>query len=229
MSLNVIITGSSGMVGKGVLLECLESPDVDSVLIINRTSIKLKHEKLKEIILADFFDLSSIEKELEGFDACFFCLGVSSLRMSEDDYTRITYDLTMNFAKVLLRLNRNMVFCYVSGAGTDSSEKRGVMWARVKGKTENALLRLGFRKVYMFRPGYIQPVKGVRTKTKLYAFIYALLKPFYPVMKTFFEILTTELIGKAMINVSVNEYQNKILEKPEIYFIGNSEEKNEKK
>ena len=161
MKIKAIITGSTGMVGKGVLLECLESPHVESVLVINRHSVDLKHEKLKEIIHTDFQDLSAIEEQLTGYNTCYFCLGVSAAGMSEKDYSRITYDLTLNFAQTLLKLNPELTFCYISGAGTDSSEKGRMMWARVKGKTENALLALPFKAAYMLRPAFIQPMKDI--------------------------------------------------------------------
>ena len=214
MKINAIITGSSGMVGKGVLLECLESSLVESVLVVNRKSIGIKHEKLKEIIHTDFFDLSAIESELTGYNACFFCLGVSSAGLSEQDYYRLTYDLTLNFAKTVLTLNENITFCYVSGAGTDSTEKGRSMWARVKGKTENALMKLPFNATFMFRPGYIQPMKGVKSKTRLYQIIYDVFGFLYPVWKRLFpkHVTTTELLGLAMIKAVSKEYDNQILE-----------------
>ena len=155
MKIKTIITGSTGMVGEGVLHECLQHPDVESVLVINRKPCGIIHDKLKEIILKDFFDLSQIENQLSGYNTCYFCAGVSSVGKKEDEYKRITYDLTMNFAKTLLRLNPEMVFTYVSGVGTDNTEKGRSMWGRVKGKTENDLLKLPFKAAYMFRPGYI--------------------------------------------------------------------------
>lgn len=202
MNLKVVITGATGMVGKGVLLECLESQDINSVLLINRRPIDLEHDKLKEIVHKDFYDLSSIEDQLKGYDACFFCLGVSAYRMSEEDYTKITYDLTLHFANTLLKLNPEMTFCYVSGQGTDSTEKSRMMWANVKGKTENAILALPFKKAYMFRPGFIQPMKGIKSSTKMYNTMYTLIKPFMPVLKLFFpkSITNTDRVGKAIIN-----------------------------
>ncbi len=194
------------MVGKGVLLECLESPLVESVLIINRKSIDVKHEKLREIIQSDFFDLTAIETELTGYNACFFCLGVPSAGLSEQDYHRLTYDLTLNFAKTVSTLNENMTFCYVSGVGADSSEKGRVMWARVRGKTENALMQLPFKAIFVFRPAYIQPMKGVKSKTWSYQIIYDIFGFLYPMWKLLFpkHVTTTELLGRAMIN-SVRE------------------------
>lgn len=202
MNLKVVITGATGMVGKGVLFECLDNDNVDSVLLINRRSIEMEHDKLKEIVHKDFYDLSSIEDQLKGYDACFFCLGVSAYRMSEEDYTKITYDLTLHFANTLLKLNPEMTFCYVSGQGTDSTEKSRMMWANVKGKTENAILALPFKKAYMFRPGFIQPMKGIKSSTKMYNTMYTLIKPFMPVLKLFFpkSITNTDRVGKAIIN-----------------------------
>jgi len=202
MNLKVVITGATGMVGKGVLLECLESLDIDSVLVINRRSIEMEHEKLKEIVHKDFYDLSSIEDQLKGYDACFFCLGVSAYGMSEEDYSKISYDLTLHFANTLLKLNPNITFCYVSGQGTDGTEKSRMMWANVKGKTENALLALPFKKAYMFRPGFIQPMRGIKSSTKMYNTMYSIIKPMIPLLKFLFpkSITNTERVGKAMIN-----------------------------
>ena len=210
MKIKAIITGATGMVGEGVLHECLFHPDVESVLVINRKPCGVKHEKLKEIINKDFFDLTSIEEGLKGCNACYFCAGVSSIGKKEDEYRRITYDLTMNFGKTLARLNPDMTFCYVSGSGTDSTEKGKIMWARVKGKTENDLLKLPFKNAYMFRPGYIQPTKGLKNTYK----IYKVISPLYPVFKLFFPgyVVTLEELGKAMINLSLDGSEIKILE-----------------
>lgn len=210
MKIQAIITGVTGMVGEGVLHECLLHPDVEKVLVINRKPCGVKHEKLKEIIHKDFFDLSSIENQLNGYNACYFCAGVSSMGKSEQEYRRITYDLTLNFADTLLKLNPEMTFCYVSGLGTDSSVKGKTMWARVKGKTENDLLKLPFKDAYMFRPGYIQPTKGLKNAYKAYK-IFA---PFYPVIKLLFSKYSTTLreIGLAMINVSLYGSEKKVLE-----------------
>ncbi|UCH13129.1 MAG: hypothetical protein JSV22_08415 [Bacteroidales bacterium] len=213
MKIKAIITGSTGMLGKGVLLECLDSSHVESVLVINRRPVGLKHEKLKEIIHADFYDLSTIKDQLAGYNTCYFCLGVSAAGMSEKDYSRITYDLTLNFAQTLLSLNPELAFCYISGAGTDSSEKGRMMWARVKGKTENALLALPFKKTYMLRPAYIQPMKGIRSSTRIYNILYTILKPLYPLLKAFPKIVTnTEKLGKAMIKLVLIDYDKNILE-----------------
>jgi putative NADH-flavin reductase len=160
MKIKTIITGATGMVGEGVLHECLLHPEVESVLVINRNPCGVKHEKLKEIIQKDFFNLSPIENQLEAYNACYFCAGVSSMGKSEEEYNRLTYDLTLNFANTLLKHNSDMTFCYVSGVGTDSTEKGRSMWTRVKGKTENDLLKHPFKAAYVFRPGYIQPTNG---------------------------------------------------------------------
>lgn len=208
--MKAIITGATGMVGEGVLHECLLHPDVESVLVINRKPCGVEHEKLKEIIHKDFFDLSSIEDRLAGYNACYFCAGVSSVGKKEDEYSRITYDLTVSFAIALVKLNPGMTFCYVSGVGTDSTEKGRSMWARVKGKTENNLLKLPFKDAYMFRPGYIQPTKGLKNTYKAYKFF----APFYPLIKLFFSKYATTLrqIGLAMINVTLYGAERKILE-----------------
>jgi uncharacterized protein YbjT (DUF2867 family) len=218
MKIKAIITGSTGMVGKGVLYECLDHPDVEKVLVVNRRSIGIEHEKLEEIVHQDFYELTTIENKLQGYNACFFCLGVSAFRMSEEDYTRITYDLTLNFAKTVLGQNPDMTFCYVSGVGTDSTENSRTMWARVKGKTENDLLAMDFRGSYMFRPGYIQPMKGISSSTKLYNALYVVFKPLYPVFRTLTpdSVTSTTQVGKAMINVVMYGYDNKILTSKDI-------------
>lgn len=201
--MKVILFGATGMVGQGVLRECLLASDVDNVLAIGRTSTGQQHPKLQEIVRSDLFDLSPLESRLAGFDACFFCLGISAAGMSEQDYRRVTYDLTIAVAKVLVRLNPAMTFIYVSGAGTDSTERSRMMWARVKGKTENDLLKMPFRAAYMFRPGYIQPLHGIRTKTKWYGALYAVMGPLYSVWKRLLPkyVTTTECVGSAMLNV----------------------------
>jgi len=199
----VILFGATGMVGQGVLRECLLGNDVDNVLAIGRSTAGQQHAKLQEIVRADLFDLSPIENRLSGFDACFFCLGVSAAGMSQQDYRRVTYELTISVAKTLVRLNPTMTFIYVSGAGTDSTERSRMMWARVKGKTENDLLKMPFRAAYMFRPGYIQPLHGIRTKTKWYGALYAVMGPLYPLWKRLLPkyVTTTECVGRAMLNV----------------------------
>lgn len=198
------------MVGEGVLYECLKHPDVESVLVINRKSCGLTHHKLKEIVHKNFFDLSQIENQLSGYNTCYFCTGVSSVGKKEDEYKRITYELTMNFAKTLQRLNPEMIFTYVSGVGTDSTEKGKSMWARIKGKTENDLLKLPFKAAYMFRPGYIQPTKGLANTYT----IYKVLTPLYPIFEKLFPkyVITLEEVGLAMINSVLKGYSKNILE-----------------
>ena len=215
--MKILIFGATGMVGQGVLRECLLDPDVTQVLVLGRNPTGQQHPKLREIIHPNLYDYSNIEAELTGMDACFYCLGVSSVGMKEDDYARISYDMTLAAATVLARLNPNMVFTYVSGAGTDSSEQGAVMWARVKGKTENALLRLPLR-AYMFRPGIIQPLHGVRSKTALYQFFYTLTLPLFPLLRAIFPRLinNTEQIGKAMLIVARRGSDKKLLESKDI-------------
>lgn len=202
------------MVGEGVLHESLKHPDVESVLVIGRRPCGVRHDKLKELTHDNFFDYSSIRENLKGYNTCFFCLGVSSVGMKEKDYTRVTYDLTMHAATALSGLNPEMTFCYVSGAGTDSTEKGHLMWARVKGKTENDLMKLPFRAAYMFRPGFIKPTKGLKNA---YPFS-GVLGSMYPVWKTLFPkyVCTLEEVGSAMINVSLKGYSKRILENKDI-------------
>jgi len=206
------------MVGQGVLRECLLDPDVQQILSIVRTPSGQQHPKLRELVHTNFFDYSAIEPQLTGYDACFFCLGVSSAGMDEAQYTHLTHDLTLAAATTLARLNPNMVFIYVSGAGTDSTGRGRIMWARVKGKTENDLLKLPFRTAYMFRPGFIQPLHGIRSKTKLYQFFYTALNPILPLLKSAFpkSIITTEELGRAMLNVARHGYPKPILETADI-------------
>jgi hypothetical protein len=206
------------MVGQGVLRECLLDRDVEAVLTIGRNATGQQHAKLQEIISTDLFNLSSIESRLASFDTCFFCLGVSAAGMNEQDYRRLTYDLTISVATALVRLNPGMTFIYVSGAGTDSSERGRMMWARVKGKTENDLLNLPFRAAYMFRPGYIQPLHGIRTKTKWYGALYAVMAPLYPIWKRLLPkyVTTTECVGRAMINVARKGAPKRLLENQDI-------------
>ena len=210
MKIKAIITGSTGMVGEGVLHVCLNSPEVESVLVINRKPCGVNHPKLKEIIHKDFMHLSPILEMLSSYNACYFCAGVSSVGKKEEEYKRITYDLTLSFANTLVQLNPEMVFTYVSGVGTDSSEKGKSMWARVKGKTENDLMNLPFRDVYAYRPGYIQPIKGLRNTYKAYK----LFSPFYPILEKLFSkyVGTLDEIGNSMIKVTRSGYNKKVLE-----------------
>jgi hypothetical protein len=214
MKIRAIIFGATGMVGEGVLHESLKHPDVESVLVIGRRSCNVKDEKLKELIHNDFFDYSSIREYLGGYNACFFCLGVSSVGMKEEDYTRVTYDLTMQAAEALLQLNPDMTFCYVSGTGTDSTEKGRLMWARVKGRTENDLIKHPFKAAYMFRPGFIKPTKGLKNANSFSK----VLGPLYPVWKTLLPnyVCTLEEIGVAMISASMKGYSKTILENKDI-------------
>jgi uncharacterized protein YbjT (DUF2867 family) len=214
----VILLGATGMVGQGVLRECLLDPEVESVLALGRRSTEQHHEKLREIVQTDLSDLSAMEGILSGYDACFFCLGVSSVGMNEQAYRRVTYDLTISVAGTLVKRNPRMTFFYVSGAGTDSTEHGRRMWARVKGKTENALLQMPFKAAYMFRPGYIQPLHGIRTKTKLYEVLYAIVGSFYPLWKLLFPkyVTTTECVGRAMLNVVKQGAPKSVLENQDI-------------
>jgi uncharacterized protein YbjT (DUF2867 family) len=214
MKIRAIITGATGMVGEGVLHECLLHPEVEKVLIVNRKPSGITDPKLTEIIVPDFFNLTSIESRLSGYNACFFCLGVSSVGMSEKDYSRTTYDLTMNFARVLARHNPDMTFCYVSGAGTDSTEKGSTMWARVKGKTENDLMKLLFKSVYAFRPGFMQPTPGLKNTLKGYAFFGWLYPVFNKLTPNY--VSTLSQVGVAMIHIAEQGYEKQILEVKDI-------------
>ena len=217
MKIKTIIFGSTGMIGQGVLKECIDSPDVMSILLINRRAVNIQHPKIKEVVHNDFEDLSSLIADFKNYDACFFSLGVTSLGLSEPEYHRVTYDLTVKIAETLLSTGQEFTFCYISGKNTDSTEKGKVMWARVKGKLENKLLSMPFKKAYMFRPGYIQPLKGIKSRTKWYNVIYAIFKPLYFLLKPFKGFVTnTSSLGKAMISVVVNGYEKSILESADI-------------
>jgi len=202
--MNILIFGATGMVGQGVLRECLLASDVERVVAVGRTATGKQHPKLQDLVVKDMYDYSAVEPQLQGFDACFFCLGVSSVGMKEADYRHITYDLTMAAATVLARLNPGMTFTYVTGSGTDSSERGSSMWARVKGATENALLRLPFKAAYMFRPGIIQPLHGARSKTPLYHSVYMVISPLLSLAYRFWpdKVTTSEQIGLAMLAVA---------------------------
>ena len=216
--MNVLLFGATGMVGQGVLRECLLDPEVRSVVAIGRSAGSTRHAKLRQLVHADLMQYASIEAELSGFDACFFCLGVSSAGMKESDYARITYGYTLAAAEALSRLNPQMSFTYVSGAGTDSSEQGRSMWARVKGRTENALLRLPFKAAYMFRPGAIEPLHGIRSKTPAYQIFYTLFKPLLPLLRRAFPglITTTEQLGRAMLIAAKQGAPKRILESRDI-------------
>jgi uncharacterized protein YbjT (DUF2867 family) len=208
--LRIIITGATGMVGEGVLLECLEHPAVAQVLIVSRKPYPAKHPKLKECLVPDFLDLDGFSSQLTGYDACFYCAGVSSRGMSESEYSHITYDVTMHFARKLASLNPQMIFDYVSGSLTDSTEKGRIMWARVKGKTENALMQSGFKRVYNFRPGFMKPTPGQQNIKSYYNFIGWL----YPLLRLLFpnQVCTMREVGLAMINSVLKGYPKQILE-----------------
>jgi uncharacterized protein YbjT (DUF2867 family) len=213
MSIKTIITGATGMVGEGVLLECLSHPDVEQVLVINRKPGGVSHPKLREIVHADFFDLAPIASQLTGYDACFFCLGVSSVGMEAALYRRLTYDLTLGVAQTLAQSNPEMTFCYVTGAGTDSTEQGRLAWARVKGATENALLRL-FRRAYMFRPGMMKASPGqknLKLSYKSLAWIYPIGRALYPA-----GFCTLQEVGQAMINAATKGHSKQILEVADI-------------
>jgi uncharacterized protein YbjT (DUF2867 family) len=220
--MKIILFGATGMVGQGALRECLLDPAVEEVLAVGRSPTGQTHAKLREIIHADFFDWSAQASQLTGYDACLFCLGVSSVGMKEDAYRHLTYDLTLSVAAMLVRLNPDMTFIYVTGQGTDSSEQGSSMWARVKGKTENDLRKLPFKGAYMFRPGVIQPLHGIRSKTALYQAIYTIAAPLFGLLKAIApnSVTTTERIGRAMIAVACNGYPSSILETVDINRVG---------
>lgn len=214
MPIKPIITGSTGMVGEGVLHESLQHPEVESVLVINRKPCGISHPKLKEIIHTDFQDINAIESDLQGYDTCFFCLGVSSVGMNEADYTRLTHTLTLHFAGVLAKVNPDMTFCYISGAGTDSTENGKSMWARVKGRTENDLIRLPFKSVYNFRPAIISPTKGLKNTLPFYKYLGWLI----PLIKAVAPNYITSLkeLGIAMIQTALKGNVKKVLEVKDI-------------
>jgi uncharacterized protein YbjT (DUF2867 family) len=215
--MKVVITGSSGMVGEGVLQECIESTAVKEILVVNRKTANSKNPKIKEVVIKDFFNLGEIAQNMKGYDACFFCIGTSAVGKDEETYTKITYDLTLNFAETFLEQNKNSIFCYVTGAGTDSTEQGRTMWARVKGRTENKLLAMPFKSAFMFRPGYIQPLKGVTSSTNWYSLIYKLFSPVYLILKHFPSTATNTVnIGKSMIEVAKGNYSRNILGNKEI-------------
>lgn len=216
--MKVILFGATGMVGQGILRECLLDPEVTHVLTIGRNPTGIQNPKLQEIKKEDLFSYLDIESKLSGYDACFFTMGVSAAGLDEAGYRRMNYDLPLAAAQALVKLNPKMTFIYVSGQGTDSSEKGNVMWARVKGATENALLKLPFKGAYMFRPGIIQPMHGEVSRTALYRWGYVVMSPFIPLVKRIFPnaILNTVLIGQAMIKVARSGYPKKLLEPGDI-------------
>jgi len=220
--MKVILFGATGMIGQGVLRECLRAADVERVLVIGRTATGVIDPKVEELVRDDLYDLAPVADRLAGYDACLFCLGISSVGMSEDEYRRITYDLTLGVARTLVEVGPGMRFVYVTGAGTDSSEQGRTMWARVKGQTENALLALPLD-AYMFRPGYIQPMHGVKSKTRLYRSIYAVVSPLYPVLRRAAPkfVTSNDTIGRAMLAVARAGFAKHVLETVDINALGN--------
>jgi uncharacterized protein YbjT (DUF2867 family) len=216
--MKVILFGATGMVGAGVLRECLLAPDVERVLTVGRKATGIQNEKLQEIVHENLFDMSSLEGQLSGYDACFYCLGVSSIGMSEAEYRRISYEMTLAVAGTLARLNPAMTFVFVTGAGADSSEQGRVMWARVKGAAENELLRMPFKGAYMFRPAVIQPLYGIRSKTAYYQFFYDILGPLLTLGRRWFPpyVTTTEQVGRAMLAVARRGGGRGVLENADI-------------
>jgi len=208
--MKVIVTGASGMVGEGVLHTCLLNADIEEVLVIGRRSCEVKHAKLKEIILPDLFNLIPISSQLVGYDACYFCLGTTSLGINADDYYRTTYSLTLHFGETLSKLNPQMTFCYISGAGTDSTEKGRSRWARVKGKTENDLMKLPFSQVFAMRPGFIKPIEGMTRTNPLYKYM----KWLFPIGRTLYPagFCKLEELSNAMINLTQKGYPKKVIE-----------------
>jgi hypothetical protein len=214
MKIRAIITGVTGMVGEGVLMESLLHPDVEKVLVINRRPCGIVHTKLTEILHTNFLELSPIAEQLKGFNACFFCLGVSSVGMKEDSYYSMTYTLTMHMAEILSKNNPDMTFCYVSGAGTDSTEKGRLNWARVKGKTENDLMKLPFKKVFAFRPGFMLPAKEAKN---IHGY-YIIFRILYPALRALFPgfVSTLKEVGIAMINSVIYGFEKPVLEVKDI-------------
>jgi len=212
------VTGATGMVGEGVLLECLAAAEVEHVLVVGRRPYDTNDPKVEECIVKDFQDLGGVEEKLTGYDACFYCAGVSSAGMSEADYTKVTYDTVMHFAETISRLNSGMIMTHVTGAHTDGTEKGRVMWARVKGRAENALMKLPFAEVYNFRPGLMKPSEGQKSIKTLYK----VLLPLVPVMKLFFPILTLHQVGRAMIHAVTKGFDKRVLEVEDIRALANA-------
>jgi uncharacterized protein YbjT (DUF2867 family) len=219
--MKVVIFGATGMVGSGLVLECLDDARVESVLVVARSRSGVTHPKLRELIHTDLFELSTVRTHLKDLDACFWCLGVSSVGMDEAEYRRLTHDLTVKVAEVLVAESPSLTFCFVSGEGADSTEQSKTMWARVKGAAENAVLRMPFKATYVFRPGFIQPVRGVRSKTRLYNAFYAFAKPLYPVFRLFAakHVTTTAELGKAMIEAAAHGYPQRIIDSKDVHVL----------
>ncbi len=220
--MNTILFGATGMIGSGALIECLRDARIGRVLVIGRRSCGVEHEKLEKIIISDFYDYSGIEDRLSGYDACLFCLGTTAVGKSEEEYRRMTYDLTLAAARTLLRLNPGMTFCYVSGEGADDDGTSRQMWARVRGETERALQALPFGHVRIFRPFYIHPVSGVRSSTGVYRIFYKILSPFYPLLKRIFPgyVTTTATLGRALIEAGLDNGSMPVLRSRDINRLG---------
>jgi len=216
--MNVLILGATGMVGQGVMRECLLDGGVARVVTLGRRATGTAHPKVRELVHADLFHLAPIEQELAGLDACFYCLGATAAGKSEAEYARINHDMTLAVAETLARVDPDMTFIYVSGMGTDSTERGRAMWARVKGRTENALLRLPFRAAYMLRPGIILPMHGIKSRTTLYRLFYSLMTPLYPALRALFPraITTTEQLGQVMLRLARSGYSKPVLESADI-------------
>jgi len=222
--MRVVVFGATGMVGQGVLRECLLEPGVESVLTIGRRATGQSDPKLRELVQADLLAFTPLEPQLVGIDACFFCLGVASAGMSEAAYTRVTHDIAMAAAQALLRTSPALTFVFVSGIGADATEKGPVMWARVKGRTENALLRLPFKAVYVIRPAVIQPMHGIKSRTRLYRAFYTLSAPLMPLLRKLMPgyVTTTEKLGKAMLELARKGYEKKTLETADVNKMNNN-------
>jgi uncharacterized protein YbjT (DUF2867 family) len=216
--MKVILFGATGMIGQGVLRECLLDPGVERVLAVTRAPLPQRHEKLSELIHQDFTSYDAVAGELAGYDACFFCLGVSSVGMSEEAYHHVTYDFAVAAAETLVKQSPQMTFVFVSGMGSDSTEQGRSMWARVKGKTENALLRLPFKATYVFRPGVVQPLHGIKSKARLNRTAYAIARPLFPLLKVMApkSVTTTERVGRAMLAIARQGAPKKILDNQDI-------------
>jgi uncharacterized protein YbjT (DUF2867 family) len=216
--MKVVIFGASGMVGQGVMHECVRASDVESVLAIVRKPTGQTQDKVAELVHSDFLDFSSAKEKLTGYDACFFCLGVSAAGMSEAEYTRVTYDFTMAAARVLAEQNPSMVFVYVSGEGTDGK----AMWARVKKKTEDDVMALPFKAAFAFRPGLIKPLPGVKSKTAVYRAAYAVVNPLFPLIRAIApsHVTTSEAVGRAMLSLARNPPAKRVIETPDINELG---------
>ena len=220
--MQVLITGATGMVGRSVLFECLEDKSVEKVYLLSRKSIDVNHPKMSEILISDFEHLTKEDFNGVSFDACFHCMGISSVGQSEASFSKVTFDATKVLMDVIYEINPAMVVTYVSGVGTDTSEKGKVMWARVKGKTENYILNKGFKRSYMFRPGMILPEKGIKSRTFLYQFFYVILRPFFPLFRISKNVTSTTKLGKAMIKLVSNPYSSNYIENKDINRIADS-------